>query len=83
MGSKLVKKTFECSNGSDYSAYIVVTSGITVSYDLEAFCSESEDADVASCTADNAEATVVCFEEFKSLNDLSAGDGQLVIVNGR
>ncbi len=83
MGPKLEKKNFKCSNGSDYTAYIVVTSGITVSYDLKSFCSESEDADLESCTADSAQDTVTCFEEFQSLNDLAAGDGTLKIVHGR
>ncbi len=82
-GPTLIKKVFKCSDNSDYSVYIVETSGITVSYSLKAFCLAANDQDVPSCLEDESAATYACYEEFNSLNSLSAGDGELTIINGK
>ena len=82
-GPTIIKKVFKCSDRADYSVYIVETSGMTNSYSLKAFCLAANGQDVTSCLGDEAEATYACYEEFKSLNPLTAGDGELTIINGK
>lgn len=82
-GPQMIKKEFKCSVLADYSVYIVQTSGMTNSYQLAAFCLDLNDKGYQSCLKDQDDDTYTCYEEFKQLNSLAAGDGELKIVHGR
>lgn len=82
-GQEMIKTEFKCSILADYSVYIVKTTGLTNSYKLAAFCLDLNDDGIESCLEDEDDDTYTCFEEFKQLNKLGAGDGELKIVHGR